>query len=35
LKLGKKDLAIKNYKKSLKLNPGNTNATNALKTLRS
>lgn len=35
MKLGNKELAIKNYKKSLKLNPGNTNATNTLKTLQS
>jgi tetratricopeptide (TPR) repeat protein len=32
---GEKDLAIANYKKSLKLNPGNTNATEMLKKLSS
>jgi tetratricopeptide (TPR) repeat protein len=30
---GDKELAIKNYKKSLELNPKNTSATNALKKL--
>jgi cyclase len=35
MKLGNKKLAIKNYKKSLKLNPSNTNATAVLKTLQS
>jgi cyclase len=35
MKMGNKKLAIKNYKKSLKLNPDNTNATNMLKTLES
>jgi hypothetical protein len=30
---GDKELAIKNYKKSLELNPENTNAANAIKRL--
>ncbi len=34
LKDGQNDLAIKNYEKSLELNPGNTNAKNVLKELR-
>ena len=33
LNLNQKDLAIANYKKSLELNPGNTNAIEALKKL--
>lgn len=33
LKDGQKDFAIKNYKKSLELNPGNTNAAKVLKEL--
>jgi len=32
---GEKELAIQNYEKSLKMNPGNTNATEMLKKLRS
>jgi tetratricopeptide (TPR) repeat protein len=31
---GDKELAIKNYKKSLELNPENTNAANAIKRLK-
>ncbi|MEI6456253.1 MAG: alpha/beta hydrolase-fold protein [bacterium] len=34
LKNGRKDLAIKNYEKSLELNPGNMNATEQLKKLK-
>jgi Flp pilus assembly protein TadD len=33
MQAGEKELAIANYKKSLELNPGNTNATDALKKL--
>lgn len=35
MKAGKKDEAIKNYKKSLALNPSNTNAVNILKKINS
>jgi hypothetical protein len=31
---GQKELAIKNYEKSLELNPGNTNAVEMLKKIR-
>jgi CubicO group peptidase (beta-lactamase class C family) len=34
VKVGKKDLAIRNYEKSLELNPKNTNATKKLEELR-
>lgn len=35
LAAGERDLAIKNYRRSLKLNPNNTNAADVLKTLES